>query len=209
MTKQIARTPEQVNTFRNTLLTAIAKEFPLSKLTTNGTGNPTGFLHEDGESGVYLSYNECEHRVIVSGRWLQSSAISRDGYRSADYVPSRLGATLRVRPSITISADKTPEKIAEEIRRRFLPEYCHIIIRLRAMRDKDDDFRAKEKSLRDQVADALKTATHGPMGFELPAGLREGRCYGGVTVSGESVSFDLSNLEGDLALKLIAFLKTI
>ncbi len=121
----------------NTIGPAIAKHLPGWRYCQTDRGY---FLIPSGVPGSNYSpwRNHCQGmwlnidngRLIVSGVWPHGPADS--GWRAIGPSDAREGD-----PRITVSAGRSPEKIAADILRRFLPEYQRIYATLQTCLDKN------------------------------------------------------------------------
>lgn len=196
----------QLTNFINAIVAAI----PGAKVTCQDDFDhrPCGF-ELPGDVRAWLNYNQREHRISVSGLWPHSRI---DGKRHVSFTPGDIYPRPTEYNAISISAAKNPITVAAEIQRRFLPGYRTVLARCLAARQKHEDYIANQFTLAQSSADHLDIALKSgdrATNFDLPKNLTDGSAYGSIEVSGNTVRFEVRNLESVSALKLIDFLKTL
>jgi hypothetical protein len=109
-------------------------------------------------------------------------------------------------PSITVAETRTPDAIAREIKRRLLPAYRELLVKVRESKARNDEYEQQRDGLRDELLTAL--GEHGRAGqqhqrdgsinlYGLP-----GPVYGTVTVSRDSAAFEIRSAPRELALAI-------
>jgi hypothetical protein len=176
----------------------------------------TGFTLSN-DRAVWLNYSSHSHRVRVAGIWPKSRLADEDNKQFGPW-------DIYPRPAdteITTSADKSPEKIAAEIQRRFMPAYEDVLALCLARRTEHENYVNTECDLASEVASALgypidiNTVAHwqasrnGCITLDLPPNLRETSAHGDVEITGSSVGIQIRSLPKQQALRLIEFLKTL
>jgi hypothetical protein len=196
--------------FASRVVEAIVNQFPGATAVADGDRRPHGLTFTN-EEAFTVHYRNHEHRFVVSGSWPRSRL---PGEGSKQFTPSDLWNPRAEYPSITVDADKPPEKIAADIKRRFLPEYRAVLARCVEARDIHEQYVKSCNSLAEEIATLLGESSHehagkshGPLRpvVEVPDGLG----YGSIEVSRDSAHFDLHSVPADKARKLAAFLKTL
>lgn len=117
--------------FASRVVEALVKQFPNSLAMADGDGRLHGLIFP-GEEAFTVHYRSHEHRFVVSGCWPRSRL---PGEESKQFTPADLWNPRAQYPNITVNADKSPEKIASDISRRFLPEYRAVLARCLEARD--------------------------------------------------------------------------
>ena len=114
-------------------------------------------------------------------------------------------------PGITISPDKTPEQIARDIEKRFLPAYREYKKRLQAVINAHDDYEAKTVA----ALAALKGAALTEYEIKERKVNIDGRKvkgqeytpYANVRASREDITLEIRNLNPDQARRILAIIK--
>lgn len=198
--------------FRDDLLIAVAAQFPLAVLPKNSDDKrPRGnlLLGDGSEMGLWLRYDSFKNRLEVGGHW-PSSRVAGD---SQSFTPNDLYNPREASPAITVDADKSPEKIASDIRRRFLPDYARVFARCVERRDAHEAYVKNINATAKKLAFSIGTDAHGSGGNRfltphisfyksvLPL-------VGDIEVRSEycAVKLDVPN---DKVEKLLEFLKTL
>jgi hypothetical protein len=176
----------------------------------DGDARPHGLVFPN-EEAFTVHYRTHEHRFVVSGSWPRSRL---PGEESKQFTPVDLWNPRAEYPSITVDADKSLERIAADIKRRFLPEYRAVLARCVEARNNHEQYVKGCNSLAEEIAALLGESSrehpgksHGPLRpvVEVPDGLG----YGSIEVSRDSAHFNLHSVPADKARKLAAFLKTL
>ena len=204
-------TLDQMESPFNSIVAAIPNAAPYRvemERSTDGLPCTCGFT-QPGEIKVHLRYDKYKHRLEVSGYYPVSRIQGESCPRT--FSPHDLYNPRAESPSISISCEKSPEAIAKEIQRRFLPDYQTVLFRCIGLRDAHEKYFRDQQALAGQIGSALGTARRNTQGtvFELPRNLTKGSVYGDVDVSGDSVRFRINNVPAAQALKLAAFLRTL
>jgi len=150
---------------KNDLVREVAAQFPGSVLKTWGgsDGDPlrvVGFslpsvLGEPEGMGIHVNYNEYKNTLNICGEYPKSKVNRGQEFYPRDCYPSV--AT----PSMGCSAEKSPEKIAADIKRRFIPEYLVAFAACAARRDMFDAADNAKTELADSLAGILGGESHG------------------------------------------------
>jgi hypothetical protein len=134
------------------LIDAIAAAFPGAIIRTNEDGEFSALDLSatcGPEAALYLNYHARENRIYVSGIWPRGKVADKNGC-TVRYSPSDLWNPRVESPSITVAADKSPERIVRDIQRRLIPAYLAVLARLIARRDAADAYEiAKAAALRE------------------------------------------------------------
>lgn len=176
---------------------------PGAQIRANGDGEANGIKYGDTEAAFYVGYDAHHHRFEISGVYPQSRV---DG---SQFYPSQLYSPQVSSPSITVNADKSPEQIAKDIARRFLPDYRAVLARCLEARDNHDSYIRNSNSLAKELADILGEKPSGRSEAErqhIHLSSLKKNFYGDFHVSGDSISVDLRSLNPDQARKLAAFI---
>ena len=191
--------------FASRVVQALATQFPGAIAMADGDARPHGLILPNEESFT-VHYRTHEHRFVVSGSWPRSRL---PGEQSKQFTPADLWNPRAEYPSITVDADKSPEKIAADIKRRFLPEYRAVLVRCVEARDNHEQYVRSCNSLAEEIGALLgepsREHTGKPPIVEVPDGLG----YGSIEVSRDSAHFNLHSVPADKARRLAAFLKTL
>lgn len=154
------------------------------------------YIHDDGKTNG-------KARLSVRGNW-PKTADGREQWPS-DYDGGR--------PGITVSADKSPAKIARDIVNRFLPAYVAVWAKMKERADYNDDHAAKTKANAARLlADdpTLKTAHNQSSDGSEVAIYFGGNSHGyQMRVSGDSVRFEHFSCPIEIARKLIVDLRKV
>lgn len=206
------QTHEEGQSFLTKLTESLAKLFPGASVRYIKDGDEQRATGLDFASGAswWFRYDDWTHRLAVSGNWPKSN---RD---SQVFIPRDLYNPQVSSPEITVDADKTPEKIAADINRRFVPAYIAILARLTERRDSHDKYIDDSNGLAEQLAKALGASAprHPSNGtrdvrrqhVDVPSTLG---FYGNIEASSNSADFTLRSVPADKALKLARFLATL
>ncbi|HWX22421.1 MAG TPA: hypothetical protein VN578_21175 [Candidatus Binatia bacterium] len=196
--------------FATRAVEALANQFPGAVAMADGDGRLHGLIFPK-EEAFTVHYRIQEHRFVVSGCWPRSRL---PGEESKQFSPSDLWNPRAEYPSITVDADKSPEQIAADIKRRFLAKYRPVLARCVEARDNHEQHVKRCNMLAEEIATLLgqssrehPSKSHSPLHpfVDLPDGLG----FGSIEVSNDSVHFDLHSVSVDKARKLAAFLKTL
>jgi len=196
--------------FAARVVEALVNRFPGAVAMGDGDRRPHGLTFPN-EEAFTVHYRIHEHRFVVSGSWPCSRL---PGEESKQFTPADLWNPRAEYPSITVDADKSSEKIAADVNRRFLPEYRAVLARCVEARDAHEQYINGCNSLADEIGKLLSESNRGHAGksqgplravVEVPEGLG----YGSIEVSKDSAHFNLHSVPADKARKLAAFLKTL
>ncbi len=189
---------------QNIDLAAIARAVAphLPGWTERDSGSRAGSLQGAGGRALYLTLPRPSNgRFLVRGIY---PAHPEAGY-GGDMARAVLGHGVSA-PEVGISLTKTPEHIARDIQRRFLPDYEELFVRCVSAAQEVEAFHARQRALGEALAHALgRTASlrHGRP--EIDWYVQPASCT--VTVeSGDRVSISLRGLGEDLALKICRLL---
>lgn len=106
-----------------------------------------------GVSFDWSSHPRNSRLNVSTWTWPEYSRLERGDVRKETIFPASLYDPKEGQPSISVAASKTPEQIAKDIKRRFLPEYERIYARCKA---KADDYQAHEDKSESQWAKVCK-----------------------------------------------------
>lgn len=193
------------NAFTNdqveTLIRGIVQAIPGATLTLDADKKPHGFT-QVGAIKVWFGYDSHAHRLTVHASW--------PTYNNATIGPWELNPRPED-PTITVSASKSPDTIAADISRRFMPRYLDVLSRCLEVFNKRRAYNERQQSLTANVQAALGYEPWGAKAtsFDLPPNLKDASAYGDVEISGDTVRVHVNSLNEERALKLIAFLKTL
>jgi hypothetical protein len=110
----------------------------------------------DGEGrGLHFNTTHAKGRYVITGCW-----------------PKNANYTSPAHHSITVSKDRPAEKIAEDIKRRFLPGYLDEFARLKDLADARDKYQAKIEGIRLELAQLIggkqgSKALYGPCSMRV------------------------------------------
>lgn len=194
--------------FLTKLTESIAKQFPGAAVRYQGDDGEQRAIGLDFANGAswWFRYDYWTHRVEISGNWPKSK---RDGQV---FTPRDLYNPQMSSPEITVDANKTPEKIAADINRRFTPAYNLILARLIERRDAHDEYIDNSNGLAEQLAKILGAAPHGTRDtLRQHVNFDDSRYgfYGNLETSSDSVSFNLRSVPADKAKLLAQFIATL
>lgn len=159
----------------------------------------------DGPDGQQIGIRNdypAKHRLALKGRYL-----SEDNGQPA-YPSEREKGEHKDR--ITVSAEKTPEKIAQDIKRRLLPGYT-VLFKLIAQQVKEsNDQRATAKRNINEIADIFNAEVRGGNRdysvVDLPHELND-RMYGHFKHEYARYRIELRAVPHELAVKIAKLLK--
>jgi hypothetical protein len=168
-------------------------------LAPNGSGMCLGCPDED-------DVKRGKNRVTISGIWPRRNP-------GEQVTPSSL-CTDEQAPVITISLSKTPEEIARDIERRFLPLYLPLWEKCSVKGQELNAAEAKELSVKEEYGAALgielsndskRPGNHINLNVKLAGGAY---FWSSAYVSSDgSLSFDVRNVPKETALKIIKLLR--
>ncbi len=138
-------------------------------------------------SESYFFLRDDRNRIEVNGNFHLLAKQKSGEPRSTWFGP-------KVSVSITVAASKSPEVIAADIKRRFLPAYDAAFIQAAGQRATNDSYFTNVANLKAEVEQAIGSASQWPVSFEC---------------GHDSAAFHVHGLKRDDALKLAAFLKTL
>lgn len=148
-----------------------------------------------GES-FHLALNEREGRITVSANWPH-------GDRGHVYCPRGYDKTGY--KSITVAANKSPERIAKDIQTRFLPGFLPEYAKQAAAKQSSLDYANQGKAGITRLAEAYGVLPPGGDVTEIP--LNQGGYFGSAACYGDSAKIELRNLtleQAEQVLKLVA-----
>lgn len=162
---------------------------------------------------LWVRFSNHDGRLEVSHH-LPKSADGRteSGRDYLTYDERKAGTTVL---SIGCSAEKSAEKIAADIKRRLLPGCIEITKRWADAEVKRAEHKATSATAAKRVADSIGTVAipnwrdKDVYQIALPENLDKSSVHGGITVSGNSVNFEVRYLNPAQALKLAEFLATL
>lgn len=147
---------------------------------------------------IGLSYSK--GRITISGYWPQRTKELGSPWMS----PSDVRESS---PSITVSSEKSPAKIAQDILRRFLPEYQRIHGLLVARRDADANYKNNQQANLENLIGQGHPLFRQAHNNERSTFSMSGDGYGHLQMSGEhTVTFELRSLPMPLALAIVRLL---
>ncbi len=181
------------NTNLEVLARNVAASLGLSVVTTeNGprifTGTP-GRQSDSPESYFFFRLIDHARRIEVCGNFHLLAKTKEGGQVRTWFGPSSANS-----PTITVSASRSSEAIAQEITRRFLPAYSRTILAAQATRDQQDAHRITTQNLKFELEKAFGADSSIHTSFE---------------VFGAEANITARGLSRENALKLAAFLKTL
>lgn len=155
--------------------------------------NDWAFDLGDKERGLFVRVDWRKERLEVSGRYPKDSLRSTLPYNEQE-------------PRISLSMNKSNERLANDIKKRFLPMYEALLARCKATQARWDDYETKKKANEQRLIDAgaLKYS-HSEM-LDLPS-CNFGEIYGEATVSDKTVDLRLRALPVELAEKILNFIR--
>lgn len=116
--------------------------------------------HPDERRGISL-ISEGERRLLFDIGWSTNDRLEIYGSFDnglAQYLPYQ---SQRPKTEISVAVTKTPEKIAQDIKRRLLPNYEQVLAAAKEYKKRDDDYKATRK----QAMEQIKTAIGGDVDF--------------------------------------------
>jgi len=156
----------------------------------------TSYLVPDGQEwtrggmSIHLQADTYHKRIHISGSWPYSD--------HGCTTPRDVGAES---PSITVSLDKDPKKIAADIQRRFLPHYLDIYPKCVAKIEHDKAGEARQHTVAKEFAKIMGDQTK-----NAHASWYGKDCYGHVDVNwgGDSATLELRGNVAILRAALVA-----
>jgi hypothetical protein len=156
----------------------------------------------DGPDGATLWLHRFwrdESRIVVSGDWPRTAG---------GQLPKRYSEKL---PSITVADSRSPQAIARDITRRFLPDYQAKLAEFRQRVADDNAYHKAVADLSARMAKALglevtdmKTQREGQLRLY---GALSGDAWGDIEVSRDSVTLKLHSLTPEKAEAILGLLK--
>lgn len=159
-------------------------------------------LEDDHGRKLHLHFDSyaSKNRIRVSGGW---PSYKRPDGSTQQTSPRDLWNPQEGSPEITVSMEKSPDKIASDILRRLMPDYVRIHARLKAHADEQGDHARKTL----EAAQALVKDFGGTAKAE-GSSVRVWIPGVSVSMSGpDSVRFEYFNVEPKAAREIIAILK--
>jgi len=193
---------------RNELVAKVVSHLPGATLNIDPDGYACRADYADGRQLWFrLDVYKRPNRLEVSGNWPQCR-IAKDSHNGPMVTPRDILRGNEVDPSgsITVSAERTPEQIAKDITRRFLPGYTEMYVRCALRRNERDAEAVAKADLEKYLIELV-----GDERLNLPKSFTETRsCYGSVVVnSSNSIQIDLRGLDSKTAVEVLNFLKTL
>lgn len=161
----------------------------------------SGVYPRDNKEGYITLYFSYEEREAVKNGGKFPDGLKEYGY-------GRIQA-----PEITISADATPEVIARNIAKRFMPSYNAYLARVKDVIKKNNDYNdTTEKTLEDIKGEELtpyeiETKSVSVDFEKLPGQEYSARAH--VKVSREDVTIELHNMTKEVTKEIFQLIKKI
>ena len=153
---------------------------------------------EDPHFGLSLYRDIREKRISIRPQWPTAANGSEYPYRSS-----------RPDVSIGVGVNREPAAIAREIERRFLPEYRRVFAEGVKSRDETDAYLERQRINLQVFADLLQGSVRGE---QVDVSMGDYDRYGyihSLQVGGNSVQWDFRSMPVDIAVKVLAYWKSL
>ena len=169
--------------------------------------DPRGWgVYIDGanNSGTEISMRLDADRIIVYGYY----PTARGESHTSDVYNDR-GAKL-IKPKISISAMKTPDQMAKDIQRRFMPQYKEYFAAAKLQADKwdkyEDDSIAALEAIKGSKLDRYE-ARDKKISIDIPDTDSEYSSYGHFKANGTSLEFEIHGITAEQGIQIMKILQ--
>lgn len=165
----------------------------------------------DGQA-LFFRFDDYKNRIEVSGHWPKSEVPGESlTFTPSNYLRDEFKAGLTL--EIGVAADKAPEKIVTDIRRRLIPSYVAAWDKLVEYKHQHEARCTTVDTLGARLASILGSRARNHTGNkgQLPldrVDLPSGFGFGGIEIR-ETTAFFKMDVTHDQAVKLAEFLKTL